>query len=168
MGLHPPGRDGRNEALCRECHETARSGSPVFKSGGRYQHISVLPMQRGPGWLQKLLGQAGSLCLTSGAESGPDSVLVGMLSCRVSVTGSCEAGGGVWTLTNKTKYHHLCFTQKNPSFCLYLKLIGKVSAGLKIGLSSEKDFCGTVEESEACATYTQSFCAWKANSVVII
>lgn len=50
----------------------------------------------------------------------------------------------MWTLTNKTKYHHLCFIQKTPSFCLYLKLIGKVSAGLKIGLSSEKDFCGTV------------------------
>lgn len=33
---------------------------------------------------------------------------------------------------------------KNPSFCLYLELIRKVSAGLKIGLSLEKDFCGTM------------------------
>lgn len=51
--------------------------------------------------------------------------------------------GGVWTLANNMKHHSLFFTQK-PSFCLYVQLIGRVSAGLRIGLLLEKDFCGTV------------------------
>lgn len=50
-------------------------------------------------------------------------------------------GRGLLQITPSTI---VCSSLKKTSFCLYLQLIDKVSAGLKIGLFLEKDFCGTV------------------------
>lgn len=103
-----------------------------------------------------------SFHLVLGVRAGPDSHSVPLMV-------NCEAGGelGGCGLLQITPITIVCSSLKTPSFCLYSCLIGKVSAGLKIGLFLKKDFCGT-EESETCSTYTQSFCAWKAESVVII
>lgn len=74
---------------------------------------------------------------------------------------------GVWTLANNTKHHSLFFSQKTL-LLLVLAADWKGVCRLENWALIRKGLLWDYEESETCATYIQSFCAWKAKSVVVI
>lgn len=72
----------------------------------------------------------------------------------------------VWTLANNTKHHSLFFTQR-PLLLLVLSANWKGVCRLENWALFRRGLLWDYEESQMCATYTQSFCAWKAKSVII-
>lgn len=74
-------------------------------------------------------------------------------------------GCGLLQITPST--NSLLFTQK-PLLLLVLEANQKGICRLENWDLFRRGLLWDYEESEMCATYTQSFCAWKAKSVVVI